>query len=304
GFVGSQISETRNNMPGAIYIENASDIIFERNIFAGLGASGIIMEAGASDNIVLGNVFDDIAAGGIIVDRSRVPNPSDSRAVSRGNKILNNYITRVSQEYSSAGIGALYVDNLLVEHNELYDMPYSGVAVGWGWSTNPTQSRDNIIRYNKIHNVMNLLDDGAGIYTLSMQPGTHIFENYLHDFARSQWASSFPVAGIYLDQGSDSMTVENNIIENVPNALEVFLHRASNNTIIDQSGITDDPSPSTPSLNTIINNGNINPTAIKANAGLESAYQDIVGGSSTLPPPTGTTLPPAPTNLTSSCNAA
>jgi hypothetical protein len=65
---------------------------------------------------------------------------------------------------------------------------------------------------------MGLLHDGAGIYTLSRQPGTRIVENYIHDIVRSRWTGESAVVGIYLDNGSSGLTVERNVLERVPDA--------------------------------------------------------------------------------------
>ena len=31
------------------------------------------------------------------------------------------------------GILAGYTDHTTIEHNKVYDLPYSGISVGWGW---------------------------------------------------------------------------------------------------------------------------------------------------------------------------
>ena len=85
-------------------------------------------------------------------------------------------------------IHAGYPEAMRIEHNEVADAPYTGILVGWGWSLNDNVMRNNIIRYNRVYHVMNLIADGGGIYTLSKQPGTLIAENHVHDIIRSPWA--------------------------------------------------------------------------------------------------------------------
>ena len=68
---------------------------------------------------------------------------------------------------------------------------------------------------NRIHNVMNRMADGGGLYTLSQQPGTVLSENDIYDIDRSLWAGSFPISAIYLDEGSSRITVKNNVLEHV-----------------------------------------------------------------------------------------
>ncbi len=100
----------------------------------------------------------------------------------------------------------------VISHNEVAWLPYTGISLGWGWTANLNPARTNTVEWNHVHHVMNLLEDGAGIYSLSKQPGTRIEHNYLHDIRRSPWSRVSLVAGIYLDQGSSLVTVSNNVI--------------------------------------------------------------------------------------------
>jgi len=76
--------------------------------------------------------------------------------------------------FSANGVWAGIVKGLVVRHNEIRDFPYSGIAVGWCWGYAPTSCAGNRIEFNHIHHVMELIQDGGGIYTLGQQPGTVI----------------------------------------------------------------------------------------------------------------------------------
>ena len=158
-----------------------------------------------------------------------------------------------------------YTDSTVIEHNELTDMPYSGISVGWGWADQGTIARDNLVRFNNISSTNVLMADGGGIYTLSRQPGTHLFENYIHDIVRHSWLGGYEINGIFLDEGSNFITIENNVFQNIDDA-DIRLNAAGNN-------------------NVFINNGSSSSTVI-ANSGLEPAYQDIRPSSppETFPP--------------------
>jgi len=190
--------------------------------------------------------------------------------------VKNNYFTRIARDYhSSIGIFSGITMGTLIEHNELFDMPYTGINGGWfgeDKSGKPadTPHKNTTIHYNKIHNVANLMSDGAGIYTLGKQPGTKIFENYIFDLHKSPWAGGNLIAGVYLD-GSSNITVENNIVEDTN--LGHYIGAGLSDILINLSGtIRDD----LPSAQTYINNGNIDPNSIKANAGIEPAFQSIL----------------------------
>jgi hypothetical protein len=147
-------------------------------------------------------------------------------------------------------------------------MPYSGISVGWGWDNVDSALRNNVVRYNRVQRVLDKMADGAGIYTLSKQPGTLIAENYVHDIVRTSVQGGFNMSGIYLDEGSSQITVRDNVLVNT-----------ADRTIFQNAN-----GPG----NTFSNNGGTSPAVI-ANAGLEPAFADIRPG--------GLQLPARPTNL-------
>lgn len=260
GYVGVQAMTTQAGgvMPGAIELEYAHALRFERNIVRQLGGSGIVMVIGAHDNQVIGNRVEDIAGTAIAVDGA--DQPSDAAATSARNVISNNIVIRAGQDYAgSVGIFAGYTDGTVIEHNEVSDLPYSGISVGWGWTSKRTALRNNLIRYNHIHHVMNLLADGGGVYTLSKQPGTIIAENYIHDVRRGPWAGAYSIAAVYLDNGSSLITVRDNVLKDV------------DERIYQQFEMPDSPGAKN---NTLVNNdGSL--SAVIAEAGLEKAYRDM-----------------------------
>ena len=201
--------------PAAVHVEAANNIRFERNVFKHLGSSGLNLYIGTQDVTVVGNLFMDISAGGIAVDLNLEGNPTDTRKITRRPVIKNNYLTGIGRDYyQNTGIAVGYADSAVIEHNELTDMPYSGINVGWGWDDRDNAARNNLVRYNKIWDVLKLMSDGGGVYTLSRQPGTLISENYVHDITRTGVQGGFNVSGIYLDEGSNFITVRDNVLTN------------------------------------------------------------------------------------------
>ncbi|MDQ0873656.1 hypothetical protein QFZ77_002315 [Paenibacillus sp. V4I3] len=270
-------------LPGAVLMEAAGNIRFERNTFKHLGATGLDLSYGNFDTSIVGNVFTDISGNGVGVASklyTLTAAPTDPRMIDKRIQINNNYVSKTGQDYYGAvGIFGGYVEELTVEHNDITDLPYSGMSVGWGFTTTPTALKNNIIRNNHIYNVMNLLDDGGGIYTLSYQPGTQIKENYIHDVVRSPWTTvNFPDKewwrnlGIYLDNRSSGMTVMNNVILNAERTIKTNIEPYGSNTFIR-------------------NHNDLQ--WVKDLAGIEPAFQDIrltVAGNP--PPAVLDTMPP------------
>jgi hypothetical protein len=235
-------------------MQAADRIRLERNVFRHMGASAVNMVVGVHDSQFIGNVISDVSGSGLSVDLHFEGNPSDTRKTCRRITARNNYITRVGREYyQSVAIMAGYTDGAIIEHNEVHDTSYSGITVGWGWDNVDNAARNNLVRFNDVYHTCTLMADGAGIYTLSKQPGTVIAENYVHDVTRSPWAGGFAIAAIYLDEGSNLITVRDNVL--LRNEQNIF-----------QNG--NGPS------NTFTNNNGSSPTVI-ANAGLEAAYRNI-----------------------------
>jgi hypothetical protein len=254
-----------HRLPAGVHVEAANRIRFERNVFHHMGASALNLYVGVNDSTISGNRISDVSGSGISVDLNLEGNPSDTRKISRRNVLTNNYIVQTGRDYyQTVGIMLGYTDASVVEHNEVADMPYSGITAGWGWEDRANAARDNRIRFNDVHGVNNMMSDGGGIYTLSRQPGTLIAENYVHDMVRTSIAGSYNISGIYLDEGSNLITVRDNVLINTA----------------DRPTFTNGNGPS----NTWTNNSGTSPTTI-ANAGLQPAYEDIKTGVAPPPPP-------------------
>ena len=281
GIEGRQSVDFAEKATGAVHLENANNILLERNLLRNLGGGGIVLYSAASDNVIRGNVIKDTGVGGISVDLLGIKNPTNPLVVCRRNIVSNNYITRVGRDFSSvSGIFAGLTDGTVIEHNEVFDTPYTGISVGWVlFYDESTQMQNNVIRYNRVHGIMNLLDDGAGLYTGNWQPGTQIYENYVYDMTKSPWAlNGCPVyptecfygPGVYLDQFSRYIVVKNNVTRNVP--MGIFLHQAVQNTVINWVGTK---SQLAGWGNVFTSDGTLSKSAVMANAGLEAAYADI-----------------------------
>jgi Right handed beta helix region len=237
GFVGIQASAFNGGyLSAGVIVKNAQSIHFVRSTFQDMGASGLNVYSNVQTALVLGCRFEDLGGQGVALDAA-IDTVSTGANV-KNSSIKNNYITRIGQQYpGSVGIFTGFTEAISIEHNALWDLPYSAISAGWGWSQNETRSKRNIIRYNHIWNVVNKHDDGGGIYTLSNQAGTLIAENYIHDLKVSPWAGTYPIVGVYLDEGSSNITVKDNVLQNIPDNFLIKQNRPGpNNTLINNEG--------------------------------------------------------------------
>ncbi|MEO7016756.1 MAG: hypothetical protein ABI130_01325, partial [Leifsonia sp.] len=110
------------------------------------------------------------------------PAGEDVREVDTGNTISDNLIAQIGQDYyGTAGINAGWVNSTTITHNEITDVPWAGISVGWGWQSAAGAAANNTVQYNEISNAINRLCDTGGIYHLSNDPGSAVSNNYIHE---------------------------------------------------------------------------------------------------------------------------
>ncbi len=260
---------------GNLQLKYTENIEFLRSEFSHLGGVGIYMTFGATNNRVEGCEFFDINSSAVNLGVPLEGEPAAHDEL-RNNKIKNNYIHHVGVEHQgSAAIFTAYTIETEITHNELCHLPYSGISTGWGWGANKDskKSRDNLIAYNHVWDVMTELADGGCIYNLDSQPGTKIINNHVHDIV-SDHANTF-----YLDDGSRFITVENNIGYNANIALSTkgdsnvisnnFFDECLDTTLYGDQRVQGN---NTKENNVVIKDGNF-PMDIIAEAGIEYEWQ-------------------------------
>ena len=204
----------------AVEISFADYTGFENCRFEHLASTGLDYHKGVHNNVVKGNLFKDIGGtallAGVYSDAGHeihLPyHPKDEREVCGGMLIHNNLITDATNEdWSCVGIGLGYTRNSVIENNEVENVSYSGISMGWGWSPAPNAMKNNKIVGNSIHHYGKHNYDCSGIYTLSAQPGSVISDNYIDSIYKAPYAH-LPSHWFYLytDEGSSGITVRNN----------------------------------------------------------------------------------------------
>ena len=194
-----------------------------------------------------------------------------------GTTVTNNYIHAVAVEFhGGVGIFAGYVANILISHNELFNLPYTAISVGWGWGEN-SYAENNEISHNHIHHHMQMLVDGGAVYTLSAQGlansgWSSVHHNYIHNQANDFGA-------LYFDEGSAYISAYSNVVASSP--YWVAICEPSVHNINVTGNFTDDSAALNDGTATTLANNIVSATwgqdaqSIISSAGLESAYADI-----------------------------
>ncbi len=216
---------TNRSTPAAVALRNASGCVFERCEFAHLGGSGVSVEGRSEGNRIAGCRVHDVGGNGIMVGETG----NKPELLARNNTVANNLVHDCAALFHGCvGIWVGLTEGTVVAHNEIRDLPYTGVSVGWSWNTSPTQCAKNVVEANHIHDVMLMLSDGGGIYTLGRQPGTALRGNLIHGIPPNAGRSGSN--GMFLDEGSSEFVVENNAIYGVAKA-SIRFHKATALTI-------------------------------------------------------------------------
>lgn len=207
----------------AVRIVAANRIDFEGCRFEHLGSTGLDYEEAALGGTVRGCLFRDIAGNGLLVGsfspaahETHLPyEPADRREVCSHQRIGNCYFTGVGNEdWGCLAIAAGYVSDITIEHNEICEVPYSGISLGWGWTQTVNCMRNNRVHANLVHHYAKHMYDVAGIYTLGSQPKSYVTENCVHSIYKPGYAHD-PNHWFYLytDEGSSFITVRDNWTE-------------------------------------------------------------------------------------------
>ncbi len=213
----------RTPAPAAVEAEFAENCRFEGGGVEHVGGSGIWFGRGCRSCAVVGCRVADVGGNGVMFGAGA----KDSTAV--GNTLEGSVVERCGARYFGAvGVWVGITDKTRIAHNEIRDLPYTGVSVGWQWNGDPTPCRENVVEYNHIHHVMRTLSDGGGIYTLGRQPGTVLRGNLIHDVPVN--AGRAESNGMFLDEGTSELVIEDNVIYNVDRSPLRF-HKAFENLV-------------------------------------------------------------------------
>lgn len=275
-------NQRKDRIPAAFQAATADNIVVRDCRFARLGGAGVVFTHGGNDNVVEGNLFADLAAGGIEFGEDAA-RPVDPRLFPRRNRIANNFLTRIGQDYfGSVAILGYYTDASVITHNEIEAVPYTGISQGWGWGNPPAppDSRANRITHNRITGYMLGLDDGGGIYTTDRLLGSEIAYNFVQRMLPPD-KNTKAGGAIYPDQFSEGLHIHHNVVTEAIRWLFIWNPNIRGNHVdtnyADTAALRNDGADNTVEPVSVVTDGRWpdEARAIMAGAGLEPAYQHL-----------------------------
>jgi methionine-rich copper-binding protein CopC len=200
---------------GAITVQHADNIDIAFCKFRFLGFTAISYVKGVTGGSIRNCDFRWLSGNGIVIHDDGTKDPSEGDFC-QNIRIVNNGIARFGQQYSNGiGIVSYFVKRMLIADNEISYGPYMGTQTGGqSGGHEDVGMKDNILRNNYVHHVMQFHDDGAAFYTLARQQGTHVVDNWADSILDAGFTGHYPVAGIYADNYSEFITFERNATVN------------------------------------------------------------------------------------------
>lgn len=209
---GNSSTQAAVEVPAAVTADGAVNCAIEGCEVAHVGTYGIWFRRGCKDCRIQQNRLRDLGAGGVRVGEAKMA--ATDAAESSRILVDNNHIFDGGRVYA-AGVGVWVAQSSenRISHNEIHDLLYSGISIGWNWGLEPNRTHHNVVEFNHVHDLVHgVLSDAGLIYCLGVSPGSVIRHNVFHDL----WPYSAPPLGwgIYLDAQCGSYTVENNLVYN------------------------------------------------------------------------------------------
>jgi hypothetical protein len=193
-----------NSMPSAaVDLVGCTNVTFTACTFQHFGGHGVHIGEGSSYCSVARSTLSDISGTAMRIGEhtSFVPAAPTSHVTLR-----DSIVHDVAVEYQGGvGVWVGFADHIAVLHNEIYNLPYTAISLGWGWSVTGYEtgvSAANEIAWNKIHDAMRVLDDGAGVYVLGVQGSSArsaVHDNYV--YALGHDGASDNAVHLYADEG-------------------------------------------------------------------------------------------------------
>ncbi len=213
------------NCGAAVFIKDASNIIFDQCAIKHVGGIGLKIDKGCKSVVLQSSEVSDTGGGGVYIgfpERDVYAKKIPKEVAPSFNIIRNCKIHNIGSVHPAAvGIWIAQSYNNLIENNELSDISSCGISLGWCWGKEKNYTMNNQIKRNYIHDVAQLLGDCAGIYTLGDMPGTIFYGNYLNDIYKGDGVHGV-VDAMGFDASSKGVVIESNVVGRISGKVASF----------------------------------------------------------------------------------
>ena len=206
---GVEHPQAAYEVPAAIYVTSSKEIEFTDCRFENISYSAVKFDNASKDCRITSCEFNEIGGNAIYINGEFVV-PASTQNID----VTDCHISRYGRIFNNAiGILLTHAIDCDLTHNEIHDGWYTGISVGWNWGYTDNPTNNINISNNLIYNIGNgWLSDMGGIYTLGIQPDTVISGNVIYNVGCDEGQYGYGGWGIYLDEGSSEILVENNLV--------------------------------------------------------------------------------------------
>lgn len=203
------------NVGAAVCANGAENLFFEGCRFESTADYGVWLAKGVRHARIVRCRFDDLGAGGVrIGDRAFTADEQEDPSRLTGFVTVENNIIANGGRQFSAGMGVvvLHAADCRIAQNEICNLYYTGVSVGWTWGFAPTVTRRIDVLRNHIHHLgLGVHGDMGGIYTLGDIEGSRFVGNHIHDVISYDMTGGGS-CGLYTDEGSHRGYFASNVV--------------------------------------------------------------------------------------------